>query len=970
MGPTLSSGSLPILALPHPHVLLPGSRISISVSRQLAQPLIKLLTDAADDTLNEVNVLVGAVPLFVEKKPGEVEDGQSTGNAATKLCEWGCSARVIRIVRPPTLQASQMHIVTLQGVQRIQLTPPIPTPLSNPPLRPHSITYPPTPFPLNQQTLDLFRATTVKLLQRLSVDDAETRKTEGKDDLNSQRSLASLLLGGSAGGNGIDPWGKLSKLVNEADDERLPWISDQVMSLVGRDFDEKIEHLTLADCEARLRFAINVFTRQLSIAEVTSSVSKSIEENLSKQQKEFFLRQQKAAIDRELANLRNTGSSTGPKSELDGEPDEANELADLKAKIELLVPGSEERTMAVREFKRLKRIQSSSVEHGVIRTYLEWLTSLPWPQTSDSLTASSPSSSADMTDRALLTRARDQLESDHYGMDKVKRRLIEYLAVVRLKAIEAKKAEMISSGPASAPAETKATLGKEPKSPKPEGSSAPPKAPSVKVSTNKGPILLLYGPPGVGKTSIAQSLAEALNLPFQRISLGGVRDEAEIRGHRRTYVASGPGNIVQALRKAGRPDPVILLDEIDKVGHASNHGDPAAALLEVLDPEQNCTFSDHYINVPIDLSQVLFIATANTLDTISAPLLDRCEALRLSGYTQSEKLKIAKRYLIPKQLRANGLQVEDASVSSRCEVTDDAVKAVIGSYTREAGVRGLERQLGAVVRFKAVEWSEADRTATTVTDASRDRSLVVSSSSVLDASSPVYSPVVVEEDLEAILGPAIFEGEERNPEAKKGVVYGLVVMGEGEGGILPVETAILPGTGHLKLSGSLGDVIRESGELALSWVKANAYALGITPTAGTDPLKHPSLIDIHLHLPAGAQKKDGPSAGVAMAVAFVSLLTGLTVPSTTAMTGEITLRGNVTPVGGVKEKVLGAHRAGISTIVLPERNRRDVDVKDVGKEVMTSMNFVFVRTIEEALREVFGKHFILGRGGVIVESRL
>ncbi|KAG9013349.1 hypothetical protein FRB93_000872 [Tulasnella sp. JGI-2019a] len=961
--------ALPILALPHPVILLPGSRVSVHLSRKLAHPLIKLLTDAADETTNDSSVLVAAVPIIVENKSGSADDGKASGNGAGKLCEWGCSARVIRIVRPPTLQASQLHIVTLQGVQRIQLTPPIPTLLSNPLLRPQPVTYPPSPFPLNQQTLDLFRATTVKLLHRLSVDDAETRKTEGGENPKSQRSLATLILG-AVGGDGADPWGKLSKLVKEVDDERLPWISDQVMSLVGNEFNEKIEYLTLADCEARLRFAINVFTKQLSIAEVTSSVSKSIEENLSKQQKEFFLRQQKAAIDRELANLRNSGTPSGPKSELDGEQDEQSELADLKGKIELLVPGSEERTMAVREFKRLKRIQSSSVEHGVIRTYLEWLTSLPWPQVSLEASESRALSLSDMTDRELLTRARNQLDSDHYGMEKVKRRLIEYLAVVRLKAIEAKKLESAPSSSTGLSASTKDSSGSASGQSTPESGTVPSAISGVKkASTNRGPILLLYGPPGVGKTSIAQSLAKALKRPFQRISLGGVRDEAEIRGHRRTYVASGPGNIVQALRKAGRPDPVILLDEIDKVGHSSNHGDPAAALLEVLDPEQNCTFSDHYINVPIDLSQVLFIATANTLDTISAPLLDRCEALRLTGYTQSEKLKIAKRYLIPKQLRANGLQVEAASAPSRCEITDGAVKKVIGSYTREAGVRGLERELGSVVRFKAVEWSEADHATGVVTDSAKDATEIVSS--VVSAASPTYSSVVAEEDLEMILGPVRFEGEDRDPVAKRGIVYGLVVMGEGEGGILPVETAILPGTGQLKLSGSLGDVIRESAELALSWVKAHAYALGITPTTGTDPLKHPSLIDIHLHLPAGAQKKDGPSAGVAMAVAFVSLLTGLTVPSTTAMTGEITLRGNVTPVGGVKEKVLGAHRAGVRNVILPEKNRRDVDLKDIGEEVMSNMNFVFVRTIEEALREVFGEHSVLsGRGGVLVESRL
>jgi len=356
---------------------------------------------------------------------------------------------------------------------------------------------------------------------------------------------------------------------------------------------------------------------------------------------------------------------------------------------------------------------------------------------------------------------------------------------------------------------------------------------------------------------------------------------------------------------------------------------------------------------------VLFIATANTLDTISAPLLDRCEAISLTGYTQVEKLKIAKRYLIPKQLVVNGL-----GDGSRCEITDAAVKRVIGGYTREAGVRGLERQLGAVSRYKAVEWSESFSSSTSD-----------GASSVVVAVDSRYSAVVGDDDLERILGPARFDREERDAVSKRGVVYGLVVSGGGEGGILPVETAVLPGTGHLKLSGSLGEVIRESAELALSWVKSHAYAMGITPTISADPLKHPSPIDIHLHLPAGAQKKDGPSAGVAMTMAFVSLLTGLTVPSTTAMTGEITLRGNVTPVGGVKEKVLGAHRAGMKKVILPERNRSDVDVKELGEEVTSSMEFVFVRTVEEALKEVFSTDLMLGergRGltGIVMESRL
>jgi ATP-dependent Lon protease len=439
-------------------------------------------------------------------------------------------------------------------------------------------------------------------------------------------------------------------------------------------------------------------------------------------------------------------------------------------------------------------------------------------------------------------------------------------------------------------------------------------------------------------------VANALQRPFQRISLGGVRDEAEIRGHRRTYVASGPGLIVQALRKAGRPDPIILLDEIDKIGQSNFHGDPSAALLEVLDPEQNHSFNDHYINVPIDLSQVLFICTSNTLDTISAPLLDRCELIQLSGYTHDEKIHIARRFLLPKQLKANALD------ASKLTLVDPAMLHIVTHYTREAGVRSLERSIGAVVRHKALEWAEH-----------QDAAL----------SSHEYRDLVEVQDLEKILGIPWWNGEDLDREERRGVVYGLVVTGLGEGGILPVETSAVPGSGHLRLTGSLGDVIKESGEIALSWVKAHAYNLRITAASHEDPLKIPNPIDVHLHLPSGAQKKDGPSAGIAMVCAFVSLLTGLNVPTTIAMTGEVTLRGRVGPVGGIKEKVLGAHRAQVKKLILPWANRKDVE-HDVAPEIRNTIQFVFARTVEEVLEAAFGKGHLHWRknSAVGLESRL
>jgi len=476
----------------------------------------------------------------------------------------------------------------------------------------------------------------------------------------------------------------------------------------------------------------------------------------------------------------------------------------------------------------------------------------------------------------------------------------------------------------------------------------------------KGPILLFVGPPGTGKTSLGQSIAKALNRPFQRISLGGVRDEAEIRGHRRTYVGSGPGLIIQAMRKAERPDPVILLDEIDKIGQSNFHGDPGAALLEVLDPEQNHTFNDHYLNVPYDLSQVLFICTSNSLETISAPLLDRCEVVHLSGYTYDEKMHIARRFLLPKQLAANGLSAE------HLELTEPALLHIATMYTREAGVRSLERAIGSVVRYKAVEWAEHIDGFV----ASSSSTVVIDGNSLPTSPPSTYNKVVEEHELEKILGIARWDGEEREREERRGVVYGLVVTGMGEGGILPVESIALPGSGKLKLTGSLGDVIKESAELALSWVKMHAYQLGITNTRSQDPLQVPNPIDLHLHLPSGAVKKDGPSAGIAITCAFVSLLTGACVPSNVAMTGEITLRGRVGPVGGIKEKVLGAHRAHVQKVILPWANRKDVEY-DVPMEVKAAMQFVFVRTLEEALDAAFGKGVIDWKEhDAVLESRL
>lgn len=828
----------------------------------------------------------------------------------------------------------------------------------------HGVEYPPTEKVPSHETASKFKQSALRLLDRLAKDSLQQSRKEG--------------------------YHKIASMLEDITDARTPWMADVLIGSVNGEYADKLAILSTPDAEARVQVATDIFIKQASISEVSKKIATAVDESLSKQQKEFFLRQQLTAIQRELHALQRSNgangivphsplsgdaSSTGPSELDDDEQHEADDMADLKRRIEAMEPGSEGRKMGVREWRRLKRIPQGSVENGVIRSYLEWLTSIPWPN-STHISPAPDSSQLQLKTRPFLAAARAQLDADHFGLEKIKKRLIEYLAVVRLKELnaerEAKEIALKEASQESAKAARKVEGaaaqetkdGREVVAYDKKQQPQPRLQPSLgKPSRNgkkgvKGPILLFVGPPGTGKTSLGQSVAKALDRPFQRISLGGVRDEAEIRGHRRTYVASGPGLIVQALRKAGRGDVVMLLDEIDKIGQSNFHGDPAAALLEVLDPEQNHTFNDHYINVPIDLSQVLFICTANTLESISTPLLDRCEIIQLSGYTYDEKMHIARRFLLPKQLQANGLD------ASQINITEPALLHITTRYTREAGVRSLERAIGGVVRYKAVEWAESlDGTAQT-----QQQEGTSSRTSVSQLKE--YKSLVEEHDLEKILGIARWDGEEREREERRGVVYGLVVMGQGEGGILPVETIAVPGSGKLKLTGSLGDVIKESGELALSWVKRHAYDLCITNSRTEDPLKFPDPIDIHLHLPAGAQKKDGPSAGVAMTCAFVSLLTGTCVPANIAMTGEITLRGRVTPVGGIKEKVLGAHRAQVTKVILPWANRKDVE-HDVSPEIRNEMEFVFVRTVREALEAAFGRGTLGWRGeSLLLESRL
>ncbi|KAI0312794.1 hypothetical protein OF83DRAFT_1144320 [Amylostereum chailletii] len=863
----MASPTLPVIPLPNPLVLLPSARISISVSKAQADVLLRLADSAAPSAARPI---VAAVPLI--SIPAGNSDSDSTQDTEVKLYDWGVTARVVQLVRSPlaaprprsaTSASHTPFLLTLQGLSRINVpSAPSEDVLATPVLI-LPVSYPTTTSP-TPESIHAFKAAALKLLDRLSHDSAQSQRRR-------------------------DGWARIAQVIEECEDERVLEMADGLLSAVGAEYKDKLALLSL-DPTAVLTHITSLLTKH----NTSLSIAQSLTSSLNRQQREHYLRQQLAAVRAELDALQHGpsgghsgGADGAPGNEFDGTEDSENDpdgLLELRKKIEKLAVGSEERRVGANEWKRLKRIPSASAEWGVVRGYLDWLTSLPWPN-----------SALDPTPETSTSQSHAQLDEDHHGLDRVKRRLVEYLAIVRLLDAQAQAHERDAQARAAiqeqkeqedaaqaSPDGEKALVKAveiEPLQSIPKTLSKP--APKTrKRVTAKGPILLFIGPPGTGKTSLGASIARALNRPFQRLALGGVRDEGEIRGHRRTYVAAGPGLLVQALRRAGRPDPVILLDEVDKIGQNNFHGDPSAALLEVLDPEQNHAFNDHYMNIPIDLSQVLFICTANTLDTIAPPLLDRCEVVHLSGYTSLEKMHIAKRFLLPKQLERNGLPTDQLSLS------DDVMQDLIVRYTREAGVRGLERAIAGVVRWKAVEWAESHDPSSSSPSASSADNSSLPSTLLLSAERRSYDPAVTTPDLENILGIARWDPEERERETRRGIVYGLVVSGMGEGEVMPVESIAVPGRGRLKLTGSLGDVIKESGELALSWVKTNAYELGITASRSQDPLRVQE-IDVHLHLPAGAQKKDGPSAGVAITCAFVSLLSGACVPAHIAMTGEV-----------------------------------------------------------------------------------
>lgn len=698
---------------------------------------------------------------------------------------------------------------------------------------------------------------------------------------------------------------RLELLISKKDLSQAGSLADFMAEIADGTFEEKLRVLASLDLKDRLERVIELLAKQVQsikkIIQVTTVSTTSLPtsfgidiNNLDPRQRELFARRPAGAA----VPFPPLGKGDG-----DGEK-ENNEIDELQQRLQDAQLSPEAQKIADREIKRLRQMNPINAEYGVCRTYLENLAEIPWTKVTE-----------DQLGVETLQRARKQLDDDHYGLEKIKKRLLEYLAVLKLKQALNNEvdAEISKLSDDLSATEEKADDGESVPSTERAGIETKLEVLKSKRKIDKSPILLLVGPPGTGKTSLAKSVATSLGRKFHRISLGGVRDEAEIRGHRRTYVAAMPGLVVNGLKKVGVANPVFLLDEIDKVGGANFHGDPSAAMLEVLDPEQNHSFSDHYINIPIDLSKVLFIATANSLDTIPAPLLDRMETIQLSGYTTIEKRHIARKHLLPKQIRTNGLS------EGQVDLSDEVLDKIITSYTRESGVRNLEREIGSVCRFKAVQYADAK-------DAGK-----------LDT----YNPKVTIEDLDEILGIEKFDEEIAERHARPGIVTGLVAYSSGgQGSILFIEVADMPGNGSVQLTGKLGDVLKESVEVALTWVKAHSYELGLTQDPTEDIMKHRS---VHVHCPSGAIPKDGPSAGLAHTIALVSLLSGKTVPPEIAMTGEISLRGRVMPVGGIKEKLIGAHRAGVKTVLLPDHNRKDV--RDVPAEVQSGLEIVYVKYV-------------------------
>ncbi|WWC73858.1 ATP-dependent protease La [Kwoniella pini CBS 10737] len=887
----LLPSSLPLIPLRSPQVLFPHLRASIPLS----STQLSLVIDAVQSNLggkggNGERGMIGIVPVADHDR---------------RVGRWGCAARIKSIQK--SSDEDDLYILLVEGLTRIRLPRSLPPVLSilpsiPIPTSPYSLAIPAT-IPSSTDLLPL----ALKLLP---------------EQLHSRiNALPASLL------------------------------ADILVTILGVDWDSKVELLGIPDIEQRCDRVREILLDLMS--------SKGIQppegiNNEKPSKSNALIVRSRVPLGLTSSNSKsNTSSNTNP---LDKLPEDLQPLFKLYQKRLSELSKTAIETLD-RELKRLSKIPPQSAEYGVAKTYIEWILALPFKKVSENYEID-------------LKNARDKLDADHEGLDKIKKRVIEYLAVYRLKRqlfVESQEKRKLqnSSNLSNEQSQSTEKLDKEvendlleliPSSER-QSISIPnipqndkniienDDEPSTDVYRDKGPILLLVGPPGVGKTSIAKSLANSLGRKFHRISLGGVRDEAEIRGHRRTYVGALPGLLVQAMRKVGVSNPLILLDELDKVEHGGFHGDPSAALLEALDPAQNWNFHDHYMgDVPIDLSQVLFIATANQLDSISWPLLDRCEVIECSGYITPEKLSIAKKFLLPKQIKECGLN------DTQIKMNEEVLEKVIIDYTREAGVRNLERQIGKLCRSKAVEFS-------------------ISREPVSPQDKQAYQPNVVMEDVERILGISHYGRERPETNVRPGVINGLSYNGSGNGGLLIIETLLIPGgSGKLVTTGRLGEVFRESIELCFTWVKSRSLSLGITTSPSENPLKG---YDVHYHIPEGAIPKDGPSAGIATVLAFVSLLTGRPIDVEIAVTGEMSLRGSCLRIGGVKEKVIGAHRAGVKKIVLPRTNRPDV-MTDVPELVRNDIQFIYVDKIEQAIEEVWGKDIWAGgdKDFIKVDARL
>jgi len=763
---------LPVLTLRNT-VLFPGSIVPLGIGRPKTVRLV-------EESIKEN----GLVAVVAQRDP-DVDDP-----VPADLYGMGCAARLVKLVKA----SKDNFSVVVQGLSRVRLSE-----------YTHSVPY---------------------LKARItSVDEPPSNQVEVEALTMSLRKTAREVLRMIPE---LPP--SAVELLERVDDAGV--LADLIASNVEASVEEKQSVLETVDLVARMRRVLELLSRQLEVLKLSNKISSQVKGEMSKTQREYYLRQQLKAIRDEL-----------------GEGDDSDDdLAELEARItEAQLPEEAEKA-AHKELKRLRNMSPSQAEYTVARTYVEWLCDLPWSRST--------------VDRIDLKEVRSVLDADHYGLEKPKKRIVEYLAVRKLK------------------------------------------------SDMKGPILCFVGPPGTGKTSLAMSIAKAMGRKYVRVAMGGVRDEAEIRGHRRTYVGALPGRVVQGMKKAAANNPVFVLDEVDKLAH-DFRGDPAAALLEVLDPEQNHTFADHYIDVPFDLSKCFFIATANVLDTVPAALKDRMEILELPGYTHEEKLEIAKRHLVPKAVSDHGLD------NDRLALADDVIAAMISSYTREAGVRNLRREIDCVCRAVAVGFADGIK----------------------------EKRVVKADELEALLGPEKFINEMAERTDVTGVATGLAWTSVG-GDVLFIEATKMPGKGGMTLTGQLGDVMKESAQAALSYTRAQAAALGIDDAMFKQ-------FDLHIHIPAGGIPKDGPSAGVTLLTALVSLLTGINVRADVAMTGEITLRGKVLPVGGIKEKVLAAKRAGVKRIIMPERNKKDL--VEIPEENRKDLEFIFANRIEDVLKNALVK---------------